>query len=132
MNKDKKPFAYYRKVVRNSMINEFRQNANAGNHIVSVGDDLYSLDNGNEVNENTIERQIEAKSPEDWLMFIENSRLHEALKHLTNDQLALLFQLNVKGYSQTELAEIYGITPPAINFRLKTIYRKIKKYLEKP
>lgn len=129
MNKDKKPIAYYRKVVRNSMINEFRQNANAGNHIVSVGDDLYSLTNGVKENDNTIERQIEAKSPEDWLMFIENPKLHEALKHLSTDQLELLFLLDVKGYTQMELAAFYGIKHQSLSDRLQKIYKKIKNYL---
>jgi RNA polymerase sigma factor (sigma-70 family) len=120
----KKPDAYYARTVHNSLVNEIRQNANSSKHIEPVGDKLPDINNGKGEGENSIEGLISRQNPQDWLMFIDDPKLHNALSHLSPKQLTLLFLINVKGYTQKEISDIYGVTPPAINGRLKTIYKK--------
>jgi RNA polymerase sigma factor (sigma-70 family) len=128
MNDKKKPASYYARTVHNSLVNEFRQNVNSSKHIAPVGDELPDIDNGKGENENSLEALIGSQTPQDWLMFIDDPNLHNALSHLSQKQLELLFLINVKGYRQKEISDVYGITPQAIGGRLRSIYKKIKKY----
>lgn len=128
MNENKKPVAYFTRIVHNSLVNEYRQNANSSKHIVPVGDELAEIIKEAGDNENSIETLIGSQTPQDWLMFIENPRLHEALLHLSPEQLRVLFLLNVKGYNQKELSQLMGITHQALSKRVKEIYKVIKQY----
>lgn len=127
MNGNKKPYAYYVRIVHNSRVNEFRQNLNSSHHIIPVGIELPEVGSESD-GEDSIEEHISRQTPKDWLLFIENVNLHDALVHLSPDELELLFRINFQRYSQKELSELMGITHQSLNGRLKTIYKKIKKY----
>ena len=130
MDKDKKPYRYFKKLIRNSDINEYRQNDNSGKYISPVGDDLYEIEGkkaGVSENEDFLELFIGNRTPQNWLMFIENPKLHSALSQLTADELKLLFLAYVADHSQKELASLYGLTQQGISYRFKKIYEKIKK-----
>jgi hypothetical protein len=71
MDEKKKPDAYYKRTVHNSLVDEFRQNANSSKHIEPVGDELPDINNGKGESENSIEALISSQTPQDWLMFIE-------------------------------------------------------------
>lgn len=128
MNGNKKPYAYYVRVVHNSRVNEFRQNFNFSNHIITVGIELPESDSEKSGGEDSIEEHISMQTPQDWLLFIENVNLHNALVHLSPADLELLFRINLQRYSQKELSELMGITHQALSKRIKKIYRKIRQY----
>lgn len=128
MNGNKKPFAYYVRIIHNSRVNEFRENTNSSKHIIPVGIELPEESSNKNGAEDSIEELISKQSPQDWLLFIENVHLHDALAHLSPEDLELLFRINLQCYSQKELSELMGITHQSLNGRLKTIYKKIKKY----
>ena len=60
-----------------------------------------------------------------WVEEIENPKLAERIKILSKDDLELLTKSIVDEYTQTELAEIYGIAQKNISKKLK----RIKKFL---
>lgn len=116
---------------------------------VMVDDDLYNKlkeeDEGEERNnraetrrhilmsylqENGIEIEDVNADTDKALSDIERrDRLNEALSKLTEQQRELLFLVRIDGVLQTELAEQMGITPRALNNRIKRILRKLKKFL---
>lgn len=127
MNGNKKPYAYYVQVVHNSRVNEYRQNFNSSHHIIPVGIELPEL-YSEKIGEESIEEHISKQTPQDWLLFIENVNLHDALVHLSPDDLELLFRINFQRYSQKELSAVMGVTHQALSKRIKKIYRKIRQY----
>jgi RNA polymerase sigma factor (sigma-70 family) len=131
MEKEKKPYRYFSKLIHNSNINEFRQNDNAEKYISPVGDDLYDIDSDIDdergENEDLLELFIGNRTPLNWLMFIENPQLHRALSQLTADELELLFLAYVSDHNQKELASLYGLSQQGISYRFKKICEKIKK-----
>lgn len=80
----KNPMAYFATMVRNSYKTEYRSNDNFYKHISSVGDEHDIQDKlGSEksVLENdvdSIEKQLSESSVENWLVFMENEKLHKA------------------------------------------------------
>lgn len=128
MDGNEKPFAYFVRVVHNSRVNEFRQNFNSSNHIIPVGIELPEIGDERRDSENSIEEHISRQTPQDWLLFIEDVNLHDALIHLSPDDLELLFRINSQRYRQEELSELMGITHQALSKRIKKIYKKIKQY----
>ena len=62
-----------------------------------------------------------------WIEEIENEMLSERVKKLSPEDLELITQNVIEGYSQTDLAKIYGISQKNISKKIK----KIKNFLEK-
>ena len=60
-----------------------------------------------------------------WIEEIDNPQLAKRIKMLTKDDLELITQSVIDGYSQTELAAIYGIAQKNISKKLK----RIKKFI---
>ena len=60
-----------------------------------------------------------------WIEEIENPKLAERIKILSKDDLELLTKSIIDEYTQTELADIYGIAQKNISKKLK----RIKKFL---
>ena len=60
-----------------------------------------------------------------WVEEIENPKLAERIKILSKDDLELLTKSIIDEYTQTELADIYGIAQKNISKKLK----RIKKFL---
>lgn len=56
-------------------------------------------------------------------------RLNEALTHLSSKQQALIRAIYFEGISVSKYADIMGISQPAISQQLKTVYKKLKKFL---
>nr|DAF90056.1 MAG TPA: RNA polymerase sigma factor [Siphoviridae sp. ctEJj1] len=56
-------------------------------------------------------------------------RLNEALTHLSSKQQALIRDIYFEGISVSKYADIMGISQPAISQQLKTVYKKLKKFL---
>jgi DNA-directed RNA polymerase specialized sigma24 family protein len=62
-----------------------------------------------------------------WIEEIENEMLLESVKKLSPEDLELITKNVIEGYSQTDLAKIYGISQKNISKKIK----KIKNFLEK-
>lgn len=59
----------------------------------------------------------------------DEERLNEALTHLSSKQQALIKAIYFEGISVSKYADIMGISQPAISQQLKTVYKKLKKFL---
>ena len=59
----------------------------------------------------------------------DTERLNEALTHLSSKQQALIRAIYFEGISVSKYADIMGISQPAISQQLKTVYKKLKKFL---
>lgn len=59
----------------------------------------------------------------------DTERLNEALTHLSSKQQALIRAIYFEGISLSKYADIMGISQPAISQQLKTVYKKLKKFL---
>ena len=85
----KNPEAYFGTMVRNSYKDEFRANDNSFKHISSVGDEAdiqqESTQGERQMEQDSyfIERQLCESSIQNWLLFMENERLHKALSTLS-------------------------------------------------
>lgn len=56
-------------------------------------------------------------------------RLNEALTHLSSKQQDLIRAIYFEWISVSKYADIMGISQPAISQQLKTVYKKLKKFL---
>lgn len=133
MEKSKKPYRYFSKLIHNSNINEYRQNDNAEKYITPVGDDLYEMDQDDESevkSEDSIERLLVMQNPQNWLLFMDNKELQKALKRLSPDDLEFIFLMHVKDYTQAEMAATYHKSQATISKHYKVILKKLKKLFE--
>lgn len=59
----------------------------------------------------------------------DTERLNEALTHLSSKQQALIRAIYFEGISVTKYAERLGVTKGAVSQQLKTIRKKLKKFI---
>ena len=59
----------------------------------------------------------------------DTERLNEALTHLSSKQQALIRTIYFEGISVTKYAERLGVTKGAVSQQLKTIRKKLKKFI---
>jgi len=121
MSENKKPYAYYKAVVSNSLKNEYRANDNACNHIAFY-DELPERESSDAM----IENELAPQSPENLLMFLDNPRLHRALSQLTREELRIVYLMYL-GYKHNEIAEDYGVSRATMTQRIGRIRKKIEK-----
>lgn len=114
--------ASYRECLRE----EWRSDAREKYHTVSLENGLLFL-SGEEANAE--ERLIAAEA------YLERRdilrRLKRAVMSLTPLQRATLCKVYVRGMTQTKIAKEEGVTKQIVSKRLKRIYSRLKKFLEK-
>ena len=54
-------------------------------------------------------------------------RLRLALNQLSPDEWMLVNALHYRNMSEAEVGELLGITQQAVSYRIRSIYRKLKK-----
>jgi DNA-directed RNA polymerase specialized sigma24 family protein len=130
------PEAYFGRMLRNSDKNEYRANDNFYNHISSVGDE-YDIQQESAVQDglqkpdaNSIERQISEASAENWLLFMENERLHKALSTLPTADVEFLLELARFRFNQAIFAKSTRTTRQAVSKRFLRIRKKILEIME--
>lgn len=118
---------YCKTVLRNSLKNEYHSNDNAAKHISPTGVwfDGYTLSMEDAT---AIENRISIQSPQDWLLFIGDERLHAALRQLKPKDLEFLFVMFKNGYTQRQMAAYLGIRQQVVQRRWKRISEKILKF----
>lgn len=131
----KNPEAYFGTMVRNSYKNEFRANDNFFNHISSVGDesDIQQEStqgkNRTEPDANFIEQHLCESSIQNWLLFMENVRLHYAITQLRQTDIQHLYLRFVLKYSNIEIAAHFGLSANAVAKWKRRLINKLKKFL---
>jgi len=126
--------AYFATIVRNSYKDEYRANDSYYDHISSVGDivDVQQHADSNVSHGYMGTCAVEVSLCEDgldnWLLFMENERLHKALTRLLPAQVAFLYELAAFDFDRTEYAVAKGVSKQAVSDRFRRISKKIKKY----
>ena len=133
----KKPGAYFSTMVKNSYKDEFRSNDNFYNHISSVGDEsdvqveISKSSAPPEGDTDSIEQRLGEGNATNWLLFMENKRLHRALSKLPAYDLNLVYMLYVLRLNQAECADILGINQGSISKRHNRIKNILSKFLKR-
>ena len=134
MSEIKNPMAYFSAAIRNWNKTDYRSNDNFYKHISSVGDeqDIQDKLGGDKTVRHggidDIEQRLSEASVENWLMFMENERLHKALTSLRTADVQFLFSLSVFDFNQEALATFLGVTSSAVSRRKKRIFNKILRF----
>ena len=133
MSHIKNPEAYFHTMVKNMDKNDYRANDNFFKHIDSVGDETdirkkINAQTYGEPDAYSVEGSFCETSVENWLLFMENERLHSALRQLSHEELRLLFLIYVQHIEQCQIAPLCGLTPSGLNKRLARIKTKLKKF----
>ena len=130
----KKSDAYFTVTVKNSYKNEYRSNDNYYNHVSSVGDevDIERETAGKNRPENIaddIDQQLSESSAENWLLFMENERLHTALSGLPLTDVEFLLELAGYHFNKTAYAQTNGSSQQAVSKRFHKLRKKILENL---
>ncbi len=132
----KNPEAYFSRMIQNLDKNEYRANDNFYNHVSSIGDggdlqqEYMKSKAASEQDAHSIERQIGEASVENWLMFMENERLHSALSSLPTDDLEFLLELAKYRFEKASYAKEYSVTQQAVSKRYHRLRKKILEHME--
>ncbi len=133
----KNPVAYFSRVVRNLDKNEYRANDNFYNHISSIGDggdlqrEYMKSKSAPEQNTNAIERQIGEASVENWLLLMDDERLHLALSSLPTDDVEFLLELAKNRFNQAAFAKAISTTRQAVSKRFLRLRKKILENMKR-
>jgi len=132
----KNPEAYFGAIVRNSYKDEFRANDNFFKHISSVGNEVdiqqesTGENNSMEPEAYSIEQQLCETSIQNWLLFMENERLHGILSQLPPKDVELLFLIFSARLRQSDIARLYNVSQGTIAYRYKKLKIKILELLQ--
>ena len=130
----KNPEAYFATMVRNSYKDEYRANDNFYNHISSVGDEsdiqLQSSELApHECDTDFIEQRLSEDSAENWLLFMEHTRLHTALSSLPMADVDFLLQLAGFCFNKAAFAKVNGVSQQSVSKRFHRLRKKILVFL---
>jgi DNA-directed RNA polymerase specialized sigma24 family protein len=133
----KNPEGYFTRIVQNSYKDEYRSNDNFYNHISSVGDEhevqleCAKQEAAKEPDADFVERELCDTSVENWLLLMENERLHTALCNLPTADVKFLLALANYRFNKTDFAKDRGISQQAVSKRFHRLRKKIISFTEK-
>jgi DNA-directed RNA polymerase specialized sigma24 family protein len=136
MSEIKNPGAYFSTMVRNSYRDEYRSNDNYYSHVSSVGDEIdlqheyAKRKNVTEYGDDSPEQQLCENSVENWLLFMEDMRLHAALSSFPASDVEFLLKLAEYRFNQKIYAEACGVTKQATSKRFRRIRKKILEIMQ--
>ncbi len=119
--------AYFKTVLKNMNLKEnIKQSEMEDNEIFVEDPSICSdfLDNFD------LDKELAGRNLLGWIDMIEDQKLHAAIKSLPVEEQALLSYIFEKEKTQCELAEIYKVSQPAINLKLKTLIKTIKDKID--
>ncbi|MDR1704902.1 MAG: hypothetical protein LBS19_09515 [Clostridiales bacterium] len=130
----KNPDAYFSRIVRNSYKDEYRANDNYYNHVSSVGDandlqqECAKHKGASEHEANSVEWLLSEANVDNWLMLMDDARLHSALLRLKPEEIQCLYLLYVLRYSNIEAGAYFGMTPNAVAKWKRRLIGAVKKH----
>lgn len=80
--------------------------------------------------EDDIEKRLSDKNLLDWIDFVENQKLHKALKNLPIEDQVLLSYIMKECRTQKELSCHYNTTQQNLSKKLSKILLNLKKFLK--
>ena len=119
--------AYFKTVLKNMNLKEnIKQSEIEDNEVYVEDPSICSdfLDNFD------LDKELAGRNLLGWIDMIEDQKLHAAIKSLPVEEQALLSYIFEKEKTQCELAEIYKVSQPAINLKLKTLIKTIKDKID--
>ncbi len=119
--------AYFKTVLKNMNLKEnIKQSEIEDNEIFVEDPSTCSdfLDNFD------LDKELADRNLLGWIDMIEDQKLHAAVKSLPIEEQTLLSYIFEKEKTQCELAEIYKVSQPAINLKLKTLIKTIKDKID--
>lgn len=121
-NNIKNELAYFYKVIKNMDTKEQIKQKKINEHEINFDEVLHDMVFDN----HDMDKLIKDKNLLGWIDMIEDQKLHTAVKSLSLDEQSLLSYIFEKGKTQCELAEMYKISQPAINLKLKILIKIIR------
>ena len=118
---------YFKAVLKNMKLKEDIKHSEIEDNEVYVEDPSICsdfLDNFD------LDKELADRNLLGWIDMIEDQKLHAAIKSLPVEEQALLSYIFEKEKTQCELAEIYKVSQPAINLKLKTLIKTIKDKID--
>ncbi len=123
----KDEMAYFNKVKKNMDCKEKIKQSEIEKNEISIEDrPIYNdfIDNFD------LDKELADRNLLGWIDMIEDQKLHAAIKSLPIEDQTLLSYIFEKEKTQCELAEIYKVSQPAINLKLKTLIKTIKDKID--
>lgn len=113
--------AYFKKVRQNMNKKDRKKRLIINDHENFVAEIPYDI-----IFENiAMEQQVADQSLIGWIELIENQKLYEAIKSLSLQDQIFLSYIIKEEHTQDELAQLYGVTQPAVNLKFKNIKKMI-------
>ena len=123
----KDEMAYFNKVKKNMDCKEKIKQSEIENNEIFVEDPAIYSDF---IGKFDLDKELADRNLLGWIDMIEDQKLHAAVKSLPIEEQALLSYIFEKEKTQCELAEIYKVSQPAINLKLKTLIKTIKDKID--
>ncbi len=123
----KDEMAYFNKVKKNMDCKEKIKQSEIENNEIFVEDPAICSDF---IGKFDLDKELADRNLLGWIDMIEDQKLHAAVKSLPIEEQALLSYIFEKEKTQCELAEIYKVSQPAINLKLKTLIKTIKDKID--
>lgn len=124
MNNINNELAYFYKVIKNMDYKELQRKKEISKH--EVLDDTLFL-NISEASD--FEKVLTESTLLGWIELVEDKRLHRAIKSLSAEDQIFISYIVKACKTQRELAQLYGISQPAINLKFNNIIEKIRRKL---
>ncbi len=132
----KNPEAYFCRMIQNLDKNDYRANDNYYNHVSSVGNlndiqrECGKHPKRSEHEANTVERQLSENNAENWLLFMEDERLHLVMSSLPTDDVEFLLELAKFRFRKAAYAKEYGVSQQAVSKHFHRLRKKIFESME--
>ena len=120
----KDEIAYFNKVTKNMDCKEKIKQSKIEKNEISIEDRPICNDF---IDNFDLDKELSDRNLLGWIDMIEDQKLHAAVKSLSLDEQLLLSYIFEKEKTQCELAEMYKVSQPAINLKLKASIKTIKE-----
>ncbi len=121
----KNKVAYFYAVVKNMDLNDSIKESKIRNYEISLEENTYNYFS----DLSDMDKQLSEANPLEWIELIENDDLRNVACNLKKDEKILLNYVFYEEKTQSEIAEIYGITQQGVSKNIGKLLSKIKEFL---